>query len=375
MKTPPLEPKTAAPETENPLVFRKVEDSQSLYEYIPNGKYYAFVKFGGKKKRHCLGTRDLAAARRGLGDFIRKLEKTDASQRTLTLRDLCTRYLATIKSQAKTTVSLKTTVIERLLATFQPGPEIRVSKIKPSDLKAWIAGYEFGYSSYNHYAQVVKALFEIAVEDKAIVDSPAKDLKGKKIVKPIRVTPSFEEFRKIIADVRKQKFNAEVERSADFLEFMGLIGVGQAEIAGLQRQHVNAEAKQLTFFRAKTRTPFVVPIFPQAGALVNKLIGKPGMAPTDYLFPPSENKSHHTKGTSTRDGKKALAAACNRLKMPAYTQRSLRRMFITRCIEKGIDVKVIAQWQGHQDGGKLILGTYSHVRNTHAEEMAKLLTA
>ena len=52
---------------------------------------------------------------------------------------------------------------------------------------------------------------------------------------------------------------------------------------------------------------------------------------------------------------------------------SLRRMFITRCIEKGIDVKVIAQWQGHQDGGKLILGTYSHVRNVHAEEMAKKL--
>lgn len=48
-------------------------------------------------------------------------------------------------------------------------------------------------------------------------------------------------------------------------------------------------------------------------------------------------------------------------------------MFITRCIEKGIDVKVIAQWQGHQDGGKLILGTYSHVRNVHAEEMAKKL--
>ena len=69
-----------------------------------------------------------------------------------------------------------------------------------------------------------------------------------------------------------------------------------------------------------------------------------------------------------------LAAACKRLGLPAYSQRALRRTFITRCIEKGIDVKVIAQWQGHQDGGKLILGTYSHVRNTHAEEMAKLLT-
>jgi len=30
-------------------------------------------------------------------------------------------------------------------------------------------------------------------------------------------------------------------------------------------------------------------------------------------------------------------------------------MFITRAIERGVDVKVIADWQGHKDGGKLIL--------------------
>jgi len=29
-------------------------------------------------------------------------------------------------------------------------------------------------------------------------------------------------------------------------------------------------------------------------------------------------------------------------------------MFITHAIEKGIDVKVIAEWQGHEDGGKLM---------------------
>ena len=44
-----------------------------------------------------------------------------------------------------------------------------------------------------------------------------------------------------------------------------------------------------------------------------------------------------------------------------------------RCIELGVDVKVIAQWQGHQDGGKFILSMYSYVRNVHAEEMAKKL--
>ena len=49
-------------------------------------------------------------------------------------------------------------------------------------------------------------------------------------------------------------------------------------------------------------------------------------------------------------------------------------MFITRAIEKGIDVKVIAEWQGHRDGGKLILDTYSHVRAAHSMRMAQLMT-
>ena len=49
-------------------------------------------------------------------------------------------------------------------------------------------------------------------------------------------------------------------------------------------------------------------------------------------------------------------------------------MFITRVIQKGVDVKVIGEWQGHKDGGKLILDTYSHVRPVHSEQMAKLMT-
>ncbi len=32
-------------------------------------------------------------------------------------------------------------------------------------------------------------------------------------------------------------------------------------------------------------------------------------------------------------------------------------MFIVRCIEKGIDVKLTSKWQEHSDGGKLILRT------------------
>ena len=75
-----------------------------------------------------------------------------------------------------------------------------------------------------------------------------------------------------------------------------------------------------------------------------------------------------------RDAKKALAGACRRLQLPPFSQRALRRMFITRAIERGVDVKVIAEWQGHKDGGKLILDTYSHVNRVHSQRMAQLMT-
>ena len=73
------------------------------------------------------------------------------------------------------------------------------------------------------------------------------------------------------------------------------------------------------------------------------------------------------------DAKKAIAGACRRLGFPGYSHRSFRRMFITRAIERGVDVKTIAEWQGHKDGGKLILDTYSHVNRAHSQRMAQLM--
>jgi len=103
-----------------------------------------------------------------------------------------------------------------------------------------------------------------------------------------------------------------------------------------------------------------VPIFPQLRPLLEKL-HRGRQSDDGAVF-------------AIRDAKKALAGACRRLKLPNFGHRSFRRMFITRAIEKGIDVKVIAEWQGHRDGGKLILDTYSHVRAAHSMRMAQLMT-
>lgn len=96
----------------------------------------------------------------------------------MTLRELCNRYLATIQNQAPATVSLKTNIIGRLLAELPDGADAQVAKIRQSSLEAWLAKYKFGYSSHNHYAHALKALFDIAVNDAIILQSPAAKIES-----------------------------------------------------------------------------------------------------------------------------------------------------------------------------------------------------
>src|SRR5947208_1582552 len=140
--------------------------------------------------------------------------------------------------------------------------------------------------------------------------------------------------------------------------FLGLAGLGQAEAGSLTRSDIDFDAGRLITFRHKTSTGFAVPIFPQLRPLLERLCE--GKSNADHIF-------------KVRDAKKALAGACGRLGYPPFSQRSLRRMFITRAIQLGVDVKTIAEWQGHRDGGKLILDTYSHVNPVHSRRMAQLI--
>ena len=81
-----------------------------------------------------------------------------------------------------------------------------------------------------------------------------------------------------------------------------------------------------------------------------------------------------------RDARKSLHNACKRLGCPLFSQRSIRAYLIRRLWQAKIDIKLIAKWQGHNDGGKLILNTYTEVFGGNdaayvSAELAKLSTA
>jgi integrase len=341
--------------------FQKV--GECLYRYSTSGTYFARIRVDGKEIKRSLATTDRAIAQRELARFKNEQRQIDRSQGKLTLAQLCDRYLETIQHQKPRTIEGKTCIVSRIKRDWPTGRLTQVAKIKPSDVDLWLASIarrakRFGAASRNAHLACIKELFALAVRDRIIPFSPATHLKSAKREKPIRLTPTFEQFKAIIADVRAQQFNADAQDSADFLEAMGFLGLGQAELSALTRDDVDLEAGRIITFRHKTSTGFAIPIFPQVRPLLEKLC---------------KGKSNGRRIFEIANAKKALAGACRRLQLPPFTHRALRRMFVVRAIELGVDVKVIAEWQGHRDGGKLILDTYSHVNRAHSDRMAQMM--
>ena len=124
--------------------FQKIFDVHNLYRYNST-VYYALVRHKGKLFKRSLETTDKATAKRKLSDFERDLGKVDASQGKLTLAALTERYLSTQANKSKGTLAIKKASVRALLSDFVQGGDVQVSKVKPSELQAWIASYSFGY--------------------------------------------------------------------------------------------------------------------------------------------------------------------------------------------------------------------------------------
>ena len=333
---------------------------ECLYRYSSNGVYYARFESGGKEIRRSLRTTDRASAQRALAWLKEEQKQVDPSQGKLTVAELCDRYCQTIQHQKPKTVERKSLIIRRVKSHWPTGRLTQVAKVKPSHVDLWISRYRFGPHSRNLHMECIKQIFGMAVRDGIISRSPAAHLRRVKPPKPIRATPSFEEFKAIVESIRSQKFNGhDAQESADFVEFLGVAGLGKAEAAALKQSDIDWKQEKIITFRHKTKSGFAIPIYPQLRPLL--LRRRRDDAPNERVF-------------AINNAKKAIANACRRLNLPQYSHLSFRRMFITRAIERGVDVKVIAEWQGHKDGGKLILDTYSHVNRAHSHRMAQLMT-
>lgn len=101
------------------------------------------------------------------------------------------------------------------------------------------------------------------------------------------------------------------------------------------------------YTRHKTGRVFNHPIYPWLRPLLERLL--------------AENKAAKGRIFKMKDVRHSLTAATCRLRLPRFTQRSLRAFLIRRLWASGVNVKLIAKWQGHCDGGVLIMKVYTEV--------------
>jgi integrase len=167
-----------------------------------------------------------------------------------------------------------------------------------------------------------------------------------------------------VADIRSQKYSRHAAATADFVEFLGLAGLGQAEARSLTWGDVDFAHGRMSVRRHKTDKQFTVPIYPHLRPLLLRLKTEAGA-----------NVASTALVLKIKDAKRALTGACERLSLTHFSQRNLRQCLIGRLWKLGVDKKLIAKWQGHQDGGQLIMDTYTEVFGTDDADYERLQLA
>jgi len=334
-----------------------------LFRYRSSGTYYAVVRRSGKLIRRSLEVSNIESAKRLLRDFLQEQENT-ATDAHKTFLDTYMEEFRSGRTGASKTLKRYQKMTELVKTDWPGGAHVLLSKVDHNQCSKWLSQWNGKVAQYNHGRQWLLAFFDFAVANPKLAKSPLDKRLLKAMRRPsvIRNAPTLEEFEAILTEVRSQPFTDHSDDSADVLEFMGRAGVGQAETSGLKHEHINLDEGTIKLFRVKTRTAFQVPIFPKVRPLLERIKKDNAEAsPSDHVF-------------KVRDPKNALATACRTLKLSSFSQRSLRRMFILDALKKGVPVKTISKWQGHRDGGVLILKTYTEVIDRKADiEAAGLL--
>jgi integrase len=345
---------TITPKKRKSKRFQRV--GNGLFRFKRTGGIYGAFKVEGRTRWKCLGTDDMEVGRQRLAEEIKKSSRIDWRQAaTVTISQLMERYEQNSMGLAPSTLKIRVNLLDVFKRTWRFGLGLRASEVKPFMLKEWLATRRQDQSlkaaGLNNYIRLLHGLFGLALDLESVAENPAAKLKLLKEESPQRLTPTWQQAQAIIKQAHRQT-------SKDTLSAMLFLGLGQGELHNLKGEHFDLEKKTITVRRQKTQKIFVIPIYPQAVALVKQLKEQGRLAPGKSVF-------------DHPNPREALSLACKHLDLPQFSPRSFRRAFIIRALEKGIDPRVVAAWQGHRDA-TLILRVYgAWVNQDHARRMTE----
>lgn len=211
--------------------------------------------------------------------------------------------------------------------------------------------------------EVLKSIFDCAIERGIILDNPAHILKRRKIQSKPIVIPSHEEFESLLKGIRG--LDGRAKEAINLVQLLAYSGMRLGEAIRITWAEVDFDGGRFTVtggdVGTKNHEVRVVPLFPKLKEFLEVLHQEKDPEPRAKII-------------SIESAKKSIIASCKAQKLPHFTHHCLRHYFVSNAIEKNIDFKTIAAWVGHKDGGLLVAKTYGHLRDSHSFEMAKLMT-
>ena len=351
--------------------FHKV--AENLYRLESSSGYYALLKRGGKQFRRSLKTKDRKLADRRLNDLRAKIGCLKISpEAKLNFEQAANLWLATNQhALSSNTVKRRKMYIKGLAPFFRNLP---IRNIANQDCDRWVTerGAALASETFVHELDVMKAVFEFALERGLILSNPAKHIKRRKIVSKQITVPSLDQFKQLVSAIRLSDGNKDNQKKskdgADLVEFLAYSGARIGEVVGdgdaNERRPMlwsDVHFDRGTVFLPGTKTeaaPRTIPMPERLREFLTRLQSEKKPQPTDQITP-------------IKSARKCLQTACKKLALPQFTHHDFRHFFATTCIESGVDIPTVSRWLGHKDGGALAMKRYGHLRQEHSFAMIK----
>jgi integrase len=347
--------------------------------WIRNGRFYLQMRVNGEKsaRKIPLEAQNLEAATKEVREKRTAKDKGQllTAGRKPKLADYCRSYLEffqTIQNGDKRprTIERERTSLVRWIDALG---HVRLDKISKPMIAAFVDGrLKDGLSARSVNLDVIalRNVLKKAINDGHLNALPMAGLKPLRVrtVKRPLLTPA--QFEKLCVAARRCSKNG--EELVDYLKFLAFTGARCSEALRVKWADVDFERRHVTIGAddlSKNGKSRVVDFNPNLDAHLRDMRRR--RAPdTAWLFPSPQRGDQDRAAKSLRD---SFEIARKQAGLSRVGFHDLRHYFCSLAIMSGIDVRTIAEWMGHLDGGILIGKIYSHLLGEHRQRMAQKL--
>ena len=347
-----------------------VKSGANLIRYTPSGMYFARVRVNGKLYRESLKTAVMSVAKLKLADYVKDLRNTCPTDKVdsdwnmgnaIDLFEARQKCRQDIKESSK---EYRRKCLDVLLKTWTGFKDAIPRRITKDECLGWAREIShYSPTVYNACVDSLRMLLALAMEVGARANNPAVAITKKPVKRKELTLPEpaqFEAFVKAMEDAGG-RFSKDC---ADLVRFLAYGGFRVSEASKITWSDCDLDRGEIRVRGDNTKNGETryVPVIPEMKSLLLRLRAEcPQAKPEDPIMLVARCEE-------------AMTRAAKKVGMKRIVHHDLRHLFVTRCVECGIDIPTVSRFIGHKDGGYLAMKTYGHLRRSHSVAMAQKVT-